>query len=134
MDRRSVAASWLKFTGAHGRSDYQDFVEWFIRQMFNTPLDPADRGRDRLRARNRRGDADRERPREPRRASHSGRSTLVGAAYAASPTHLAPDNEVTAYADVKGVAQATDGRLLTVTDGGHNPQVRKPIAVNIALR
>jgi hypothetical protein len=50
MDRHSVAASWLKFTGAHGRSDYQDFVEWFVRQVFNTPLDPADRGRDRLRA------------------------------------------------------------------------------------
>jgi hypothetical protein len=41
LDRPSVAASWLKFTGAHRRSDYQDFAEWVIRQMFNTPLDPG---------------------------------------------------------------------------------------------
>ena len=41
---------------------------------------------------------------------------------------------LTAYADVKGVAQATDTWPPTVTDGGDNARVRKPVAVNIALR
>ncbi len=46
----------------------------------------------------------------------------------------APDDKITAHADAKALARATTGRLVSVPDGGHGPQVRKPVAVNLALR
>lgn len=35
--RPPVAAGWLKFNGAHWLADYPDFVEWWMRRIFNTP-------------------------------------------------------------------------------------------------
>ena len=46
----------------------------------------------------------------------------------------APDDRVTAHADAKALAKATSGELVAVPDGGHAPQGRKPVAVNLALR
>jgi pimeloyl-ACP methyl ester carboxylesterase len=46
----------------------------------------------------------------------------------------APRDKITAHADAKGLAKATGGELVTGPDGGHQPQARKPVAVNLALR
>ena len=46
----------------------------------------------------------------------------------------APDDTVSSHADARGLAEATGGELLSVPDGGHCPQARKPVAVNLALR
>ena len=43
-------------------------------------------------------------------------------------------DRITPYADGKALAGITGGRLETVPDGGHLPQARKPVQVNLALR
>jgi len=45
-----------------------------------------------------------------------------------------PNDTITSHADAKSLAKATRGRLVSVPDGGHCPQARKPVAVNLALR
>jgi pimeloyl-ACP methyl ester carboxylesterase/predicted glycosyltransferase len=44
------------------------------------------------------------------------------------------EDEITPYADGKALAKITGGRLETVEGGGHLPQARKPVQVNLALR
>lgn len=34
--RPPIAAGWLKFNAAHWLADYPDFVEWWMRRVFNT--------------------------------------------------------------------------------------------------
>jgi pimeloyl-ACP methyl ester carboxylesterase len=46
----------------------------------------------------------------------------------------APNDKITAHADARALAEATGGQLLSVPDGGHSPQARKPVRVNLALR
>ena len=46
----------------------------------------------------------------------------------------APNDKITAHTDAKALATATDGELVSIAGGGHNPQARKPVAVNLALR
>jgi pimeloyl-ACP methyl ester carboxylesterase len=45
-----------------------------------------------------------------------------------------PNDKVTSHADAKARVRTTGGELLGVPDGGHCPQARKPVAVNLALR
>lgn len=45
-----------------------------------------------------------------------------------------PHDKITSHADAKALAKATGGRLVSVPDGGHCPQARKPVAVNLTLR
>jgi pimeloyl-ACP methyl ester carboxylesterase len=46
----------------------------------------------------------------------------------------APNDKITAHADAKALAKATGGKLESVPNGGHSPQARKPVQVNLALR
>jgi pimeloyl-ACP methyl ester carboxylesterase len=135
-ERTVAAAGWLKFNGAHWRSDYGDFVEWFIRRIFNTPHstkqieDAIEWGLE--------TDAE----------------TLIASVlgdFAAPVTRraqtelahrvrcpvlviTAPNDKINSLADAKALAEATGGQLMAIPDGGHCPQVRKPVAVNLALR
>ena len=43
-------------------------------------------------------------------------------------------DRINSYSDGKALATITGGRLETVKDGGHLPQARKPVQVNLALR
>ncbi len=43
-------------------------------------------------------------------------------------------DRINPYRDGKALAKITGGRLETVVDGGHLPQARKPVQVNLALR
>ena len=77
--RPPVAAGWLKFNGAHWLADYPDFVEWWMRRIFNTPhstkqIEDAIGWALETDAE----DADRQRPRRPRRAGDAARSVGVG--------------------------------------------------------
>ena len=131
-----LAAGWLKFNAAYWRADYDDFVNWYMRRVFSTPhstkvIEDAVEW-----------------------AHETDAETLIATATAelAAPvtreaqTALArrlqcpvlvisaPDDTVSSHADARGLAEATGGELLSVPDGGHCPQARKPVAVNLALR
>src|SRR5271165_2197881 len=134
--RPPVARGWLKFNGAHWLADYDDFVDWFIRRIFSTPHSTK-QIEDGIGW-----------------AHETNAETLVAVtdgALAAPTTRRdqtalarrvrcpvlvisGPNDRVTAHADAKALARATEGKLLTVSDGGHGPEGRKPVPVNLALR
>ena len=134
--RPPVAKGWLKFNAAHWRSDYPDFVDWWMRRMFNTPHstkqieDAIGWGLE--------TDA------ETLIASVLGdlaapatrRDQLALAGRVRCPVLVisAPNDKLSSHADAKALAKATRGELLSVPDGSHGPHARKPVAVNLALR
>ena len=134
--RPPVAAGWLKFNGAHWLADYPDFVEWWMRRIFNTPhstkqLEDAIGWALETDARTLiasvLGDL---------AAPATRRDQLALARRARCPVLVisAPNDKITAHADAKALVKATGGELLRVPDGGHCPQARKPVGVNLALR
>jgi pimeloyl-ACP methyl ester carboxylesterase len=134
--RPPVAAGWLKFNGAYWRADYSDFVEWFMRAVFDTPhstkqIEDAigwalETDADTLIA-SVLGDL---------AAPARRREQLALARRVRCPALVisSPNDKITSHADAKALAKATGGRLVSVPDGGHCLQARKPVAVNLALR
>jgi pimeloyl-ACP methyl ester carboxylesterase/predicted glycosyltransferase len=134
--RPLTARSWLKFNAAYWREDYNDFVDWFIRRIFDTPHSTK-QIEDALAW-----------------AHETDAETLIatavadGAAPATRRAQLrlarrvrcpvvvitAPNDKITPSADAKALAGATEGELLSISDGGHGPQARKPVPINLALR
>jgi pimeloyl-ACP methyl ester carboxylesterase len=131
-----VAAGWLKFNGAHWRADYPDFVEWFMRRVYNTQHSTKQIEDSIAWAL--------ETDAETLIATVV--SDLAAAATRREQTALArrvrcpvlvlsaPNDKITAHADAKALARATGGQLVSIRDGGHNPHARKPVGVNLALR
>jgi pimeloyl-ACP methyl ester carboxylesterase len=134
--RPPVAVNWLKFNGAHMRSDYHDFVGWFIRRACNTPhstkqIEDAigwalETDAEAAIASAIAAFAAPARRRDQRALARRVRCPVL--------VISAPNDKITAYADAKALAKATGGELLTVPDGSHNAHGRKPVAVNLALR
>jgi pimeloyl-ACP methyl ester carboxylesterase len=134
--RPPVAAGWLKFNAVHWRADYRDFVEWFMRRIFNTPHstkqieDAIGWGLET----------------DPDTLIASAVGPLAAPATRRDQTALARrltcpvlvisarNDKINSHADAEALAEATGGELLAIRDGGHNPQARKPVAVNLALR
>ena len=134
--RPPVAVGWLKFNAAHWRTDYRDFVEWFIRRCFNTPhstkqiedgigwgleTDPETLIASIV------GDLAAPATRREQRA-------LALRVRCPVLVISAPNDKINAHADAKELAKATGGQLVSIPDGGHIPSARKPVAVNLALR
>jgi pimeloyl-ACP methyl ester carboxylesterase len=134
--RPPIAVGWLKFNAAHWSADYPDFVDWFIRRAFGTPHS-SKQIEDAI-AWGLETDA------QTLVASVLG--DLAAPATRREQTGLArrvrcpvlvitaPNDKITAPADAKALAKVTGGQLVSIPDGGHNPQARKPVAVNLALR
>ncbi len=134
--RPPVAASWLKFNAIHWRADYYDFVDWYMRRLFSTPhstkqIEDAIGWALQTDAETLIATA-----MARQAAPATRRDQMVLARRVRCPVLVisAPDDKITAHADAKALARATGGRLVSVPDGGHGPQARKPVAVNLALR
>jgi pimeloyl-ACP methyl ester carboxylesterase/predicted glycosyltransferase len=136
MTRPPLAKGLLKYNGAHWRRDYRDFVEWFVGQIFTTPHSTK-QIEDAI------GwalETDAETLIASTQAVYRERITrrdqLALARRVQCPVVVisAREDALTPHADAKTLASATGGDLLTVPDGGHNPQARKPVPVNLALR
>jgi pimeloyl-ACP methyl ester carboxylesterase/predicted glycosyltransferase len=136
MTRPPLAKGFLKYNGAHWRRDYRDFVEWFVGQIFTTPHSTK-QIEDAI------GwalETDAETLIASTQAVYQEKITrrdqLALARRVQCPVVVisAREDALTPHADAKTLAGATGGDLLTVPDGGHNPQARKPVPVNLALR
>lgn len=134
--RPPLALGWLKFNAAYWRTDYPRFVDWYMRRVCSTPH------------------SSRQLEDCIEWARETDANTLIptiggGLAAPATPKAQtaiarrlrcpvlvisAPDDKVTSHADARALATATGGQLLSVPGGGHTPQARKPVAVNLALR
>jgi pimeloyl-ACP methyl ester carboxylesterase len=134
--RLPVAAGWLKFNGAHWRADYPDFVEWWMRRIFSTPhstkqIEDAigwalESDPDTLIA-STVGDLG---------APATRRDQTALARRVRCPVLVisSRNDKITSHADAKALVRVTGAELLSIPDGGHCPQARKPVAVNLALR
>jgi pimeloyl-ACP methyl ester carboxylesterase len=134
--RPPVAAGWLKFNGAHWRSDYPDFVAWWMRRTFNTPHSTKQLEDATEWALETDGETliasilgDLAAP-----ATRQAQTALASRVHCPVLVISAPNDKITAHADARALARVTRGELATIPDGGHCPQARKPVAVNLALR
>ena len=127
MFRRPVVARWWgKFNAAYWRTDYDDFVEWFVRRMFNT------------------GHSTKQVEDSIAWAHETDVEALIasavadGAAPATRSEQIAlarrvrcpvlvltgPNDRITSRHDASALARVTTGELLGVADGGHAPHAR----------
>jgi pimeloyl-ACP methyl ester carboxylesterase/predicted glycosyltransferase len=134
--RPLTARGWLKFNGAHWRRDYHDFVDWFVRRMFDTPhstkqIEDAIGWAHETDAETLIASVVAE---EAAPATRRGPRALGRRVRCPVGVITAPNDKTNAAADAKELARATAGELLSVPQGGHLPQARKPVPVNLALR
>jgi pimeloyl-ACP methyl ester carboxylesterase len=134
--RPLVAAGWWKFNAAHMRHDYRDFIEWFIRRVNNTPHSTKQMEDAIGWALETDAEALIASVLGDQAAPATRRDQMALARRVRCPVLVisAPNDKITAHADAKALARATGGELVTVREGGHAPQARKPVAVNLALR
>jgi pimeloyl-ACP methyl ester carboxylesterase/predicted glycosyltransferase len=135
--RRPITTrSWAKFNAVHFRRDFRDFVEWFAAMAANEAH--STKGFDDVVEWGLQTDPD--------------TLALTVLAAAAAPVtrrdQLAlarrvqcpvlvisgTKDKVTSHADARALAKATGGKLMAIEGGDHVPEVRRPVAVNLAIR
>jgi pimeloyl-ACP methyl ester carboxylesterase/predicted glycosyltransferase len=137
LRRLPLARGWLKFNAVHWLSDYEDFLEWFIgRRMFNAPHSTKQIEDAIGWARDTDGATMIASTLGPEAAPLTRRDQTALARSTRCPLLVisAPKDKITAHADARALARVTGGELMSVTDGSHCPQARKPAVVNLALR
>jgi pimeloyl-ACP methyl ester carboxylesterase/predicted glycosyltransferase len=134
FEKRSLYRWWGRINGRHWRTSYAEFVWWFVSRCLSDPhstkqiedgvgwaleTDPETLIATAL------GDVYRDRGQLRELASRVRCPVLV--------IHGSKD-KITPYRDGKALARLTGAMLETVVGGGHLPQARKPVQVNLALR
>jgi pimeloyl-ACP methyl ester carboxylesterase/predicted glycosyltransferase len=135
--RRPITTrGWAKFNAVHFRRDFRDFVEWFAAMSTSEPhttkgfddvvewglqTDPDTLALTVL------ADA---------AAPVTRRDQLALARRVQCPVLVisGTQDKVTSHADARELAKTTGGKLLAIEGGSHVPEVRHPVAVNLAIR
>jgi pimeloyl-ACP methyl ester carboxylesterase/predicted glycosyltransferase len=130
---RETYTGWEKFNQNYWREHYEDFLEFFIGQIFTEPHstkqieDAVAWGLDT----------------DPQTLAVT---TLAPRLDGPAVTELAPqvhkrplvihgtDDAVRPYGSGAALAELLDGRLATMEGSGHNPHIRDPVMVNLILR
>ena len=127
---------WAKFNAHYIRGHYREFVEWFAGMCTNEPhstkgVDDAveyalDTDGDTI-VLTLMGDA---------AAPVTRRDQLALARRVTCPVLVinGTKDKVTCVADARALAHATNGRMLEIERGGHVPEARHPVEVNLAIR
>jgi pimeloyl-ACP methyl ester carboxylesterase len=131
-----VAKGWGKMNPHYFRTDYGDFVEWFVGKVTAQPhstkgyedavgwaheTDGKTLGLSIL---------------APAAAPLTRRDQLELARRVRCPVMVicGTKDKVTPFADARALARATDGRLVPLRGGDHAVEGRRPVAVNLAIR
>jgi pimeloyl-ACP methyl ester carboxylesterase/predicted glycosyltransferase len=127
---------WQKFNAAHWRTDYGDFVDWFFSLSFATPHSTKQIEDAVGWAHETDGETLVASLVADLAAPATERDQLALARRLRCPVLVisARDDRITPHADAEALTEATGGELLVVPGGGHVPQARKPVPVNLALR
>ena len=137
LTRRLPAVGWMRFNGVRWREDFGAFADWWTRDRnFTTPhstkqIEDAmgwafETDAESLIAS---AAADLAAP-----ATRRDQRALARRVRCPVLVISAPDDATTPYADAVALAGATGGELVTVPEGSHVPNARKPVPVNLALR
>ena len=131
-----VARWWGRFNAAYWRSDYDQFVDWFVSRMFNTPhstkqIEDAVGWAHETDAESLIASAV---ARGAAPATRAQQSALARRVSCPVLVITAPNDRITSPRDAEALARETTGALVSVTDGGHAAHARKPVQVNRALR
>jgi pimeloyl-ACP methyl ester carboxylesterase len=134
MERQDSDTGWAKYNGPYWRRDYQGFLEFFFGQCFTEPhstkpiedcvgwgleTDPDTLILTHLAA----GIGDRD-------------ETLARAVRVRCPVLVihGRDDAITPHRHGEELAEVTRGRLVTIEGGGHIPNARDPVKINLAIR
>ena len=134
MDRLDTDEGWAKYNAHFWRRNYRDFLEFFFGECFSEahstkPIDDSvgwgleTDPETLILTQLARGIGDRE-------------ATLALCARVRCPVLVihGRDDRIRPFAHGKKLALATGGRLVTIEGGGHIPNVRDPVKVNLAIR
>jgi len=135
--RRPITTrSWAKFNAVHFRRDFRDFVEWFAGMA--TSEAHSTKGFDDVVEWGLQTDPDTLALTvlADAAAPVTRRDQLALARRVQCPVLVisGTKDKVTAHADARALAKATGGKLLAIEGGSHVPEVRHPVAVNLAIR
>lgn len=133
-ERLDTDAGWAKYNSHYWRRDYHGFLEFFFGECFSethstkpaedavawgSETDPESLILTQLAASLRDRD-----------------DVLARCARVRCPVLVihGSDDRIRPHADGKELARATGGRLVTIQGGGHIPNAREPVRVNLAIR
>ena len=127
---------WAKFNAVHWRRDFRDFVRWFAAMAANEAH--STKGFDDVVEWGLQTDpetliltalADAAAPVTPR-----GQVALARRVQCPVLVINGTDDKLTNIADAELLVKSTNGKLLALQGGDHVPGVRRPVAVNLAIR
>ena len=134
MEPQESDTGWAKYNGPYWRRDYQGFLEFFFGQCFSEahstkPIEDcvgwgAETDAETLiRTHLAAGIGDRD-------------ETLARAARVRCPVLVihGRDDAIAPHRHGEELARATGGRLITIEGGGHIPNARDPVKINLAIR
>ena len=136
-DRRPpVAKGWGKFSPHYFRTDYRDFVEWFVGKVTSQPHstrgfeDGVGWGLETD------GNTLALTVLAANAAPATRRDQLALARRVRCPVLVicGTEDQVTPFADARALAKATGGQLVPVRGGDHSIEGRRPVEVNLAIR
>jgi pimeloyl-ACP methyl ester carboxylesterase len=131
-----ITRGFGKFNAPHWRANWKDFVEWWLAKNFTEPHSTKQiedgvgwgletDGETAIAFSRGRLPTPMDRRSQLELARRVRRPVLV--------IHGSKD-DVFHHSDGKALAEATGGKLVVVEGAGHQPQARKPVAVNLAMR
>ena len=134
--RPLIAKGWGKLNPHYFRTDYLDFVEWFVGKVTSQPHSTKDFEDGVGWALETDGDTLARSVLADLAAPATRRDQLALARRVRCPVMVVcgTKDKITAFADAKALAKATGGRLVAVRNGDHLVQARRPAEVNPAIR
>ncbi|HEV7493132.1 alpha/beta hydrolase [Baekduia sp.] len=136
LRRPLTTRGFAKFNGLHWRNDYRDFVAWFAAAATNEAH--STKGFDDVVAWGLQTDpetlirtwmADNAAP-----LTRRDQLELAGRVQCPVLVINGTDDKLTTIADAELLTKTTNGKLLALEGGDHVPEVRRPVAVSLAIR
>lgn len=131
-----IAKGWGKFNPHYFRTDYLDFVEWFVGKVTSQPHSTKGFEDSVGWALETDGEALALSVLADEAAPVTRRDQIALARRVRCPVLVicGTKDEVTSFADARALAKVTGGQLVPVRGGDHSIEGRRPVAVNLAIR
>ena len=124
---------WFKYNRHYWMEDYEDFLSFFISQVFNgSALDQTDRGFGGLGEGNIAGNAHLHR--RCAGLDEPSLRELVERVHCPALVIHGTDDAIRSHASGAALAEAIGATFVSLEGAGHGPQARQPVKVNVLLR
>jgi pimeloyl-ACP methyl ester carboxylesterase len=134
MQQRETYSGWEKFNRNHWLENYEDFVDFFMSQIFTEPHSTKQREDAFGWALDTDGETLLATQLAPRMADAASVRQLTDRITCPTLVIHGTDDAVRPHDSGAALAALTGGALVTLEGSGHNPQARDPVKVNLLLR